>query len=73
MVQFADKPGYGDAGSDSRTAHPGEPPEEHLARAKAEEYYCNRARDIYEPYLSAPRLYETTEEGEKVYLTEEQI
>lgn len=53
-------------------AHPGETPEERLEREKAEDYYCKRAQDIYSSYLSAPRLYETDENGEKVYLTDAQ-
>ena len=58
--------------SGSNWAHPGESPEERLEREKAEDYYCKRAQDIYQSYLSAPRLYETNADGEKVYLTEEQ-
>jgi hypothetical protein len=58
--------------SGSGWAHPGESPEERLERENAEQYYCKRARDIYDSYLNAPRLYETNEKGEKVYLTEEQ-
>ena len=58
--------------SGSMWAHPGESAEEKLEREKAEAYYCKRAKDIYESYLGAPRLYETNEDGEKVYLTDEQ-
>ena len=82
MVQFADTPRHDDVDeaaqqeadgqSGSVWAHPGETPEERLEREKAEAYYCKRAKDIYESYLGAPRLYETNEEGEKVYLTDEQ-
>ena len=56
----------------STWAHPGESPEERMEREQAEAYYCKRAKEIYESYLSAPRLYETNAEGEKVYLTDEQ-
>ena len=59
-------------GSGTGWAHPGETPEERLEREKAEEYYCKRARQIYESYLTAPRLYETNENGERIYLTKEQ-
>jgi hypothetical protein len=52
--------------------HPDETEEERLEREKAEQYYCKRAQDIYDSYLSAPRLYETDTNGEKVYLTDEQ-
>lgn len=53
-------------------AHPGETAEERLEREKAEQYYCKRAQQIYDSYLTAPRLYETDESGKKVYLSEEQ-
>ena len=42
-------------------AYVGETPEERLERENAEKYYCNRAQDIYDSYLKAPRLYRTTE------------
>ena len=54
-------------------AHPGETAEQRLEREKAEQYYCKRAQEIYESYLNAPRLYETDAEGEKVYLSDEQM
>lgn len=59
--------------SGSGWARPGESPEERLEREKAEQYYCDRAKEIYDSYLNAPRLYETNDEGEKVYLTDEQV
>ena len=58
--------------SGSGWASADETAEERLQRENAEKYYCDRAREIYESYLNAPRLYESDENGEKVYLTEEQ-
>ena len=63
-----------DAGtSGSGWAHPGESSEERAEREKAEQYYCKQAQDIYDSYVNAPRLYETNDEGEKVYLSDEQV
>ncbi len=53
-------------------ARPDETEAEQQEREMAEQYYCKRAQDIYNSYLNAPRLYETDEKGEKVYLSEEQ-
>ncbi|MDA0994552.1 MAG: DUF4124 domain-containing protein [Proteobacteria bacterium] len=52
-------------------AYAGETPDERYAREKAEAYYCKRAKDIYDSYLKAPRLYRTSESGEREYLTDE--
>ena len=53
-------------------AYVGETPEERLQRENAEKYYCNRAQDIYDSYLKAPRLYRTTEAGVREYLSDEE-
>ena len=53
-------------------AHPGETPEQQAAREKAEAYYCERATEIYESYVNAPRLYKTNGSGEREYLSEEE-
>lgn len=58
----------GDDESGSGYAYPGETPEERAEREKAEEYYCKRATEIYDSYVSAPRLYKTNESGEREYL-----
>jgi len=52
---------------------PGETEGERVAREQAEAYYCKRARDIYDSYANAPRLYETGSDGERMYLDEKQI
>jgi hypothetical protein len=40
-------------------------------REQAEAYYCKRAREIYDSYMSAPRLYKTVD-GQRVYLSDEE-
>lgn len=52
-------------------AYDGETPDERYEREKAEAYYCKRAQDIYDSYLKAPRLYRTSEAGEREYLSDE--
>ena len=52
-------------------AYPGETAEERAEREKAEAYYCRRATAIFESYLNAPRLFRTSESGEREYLSEE--
>ena len=52
--------------------NPNETDAERFEREQAEQYYCKRAQAIYDSYVSAPRLYETDENGERVYLSEEQ-
>ena len=49
----------------------GESAEEAEEREKAEAYYCMRATEILETVTKAPRLYDTDEEGERVFLSED--
>jgi hypothetical protein len=58
----ASEPGY---------AYPGESPDDRAEREKVEAYYCKRATEIYESYVSAPRLYRTNDSGEREYLSKE--
>ena len=51
---------------------PGETDEDRIEREQAEAYYCKRATEIYESYMSAPRLYKTNEAGEREYLSKEE-
>lgn len=51
---------------------PQETPEERRAREDAQAYYCNRAKDIYHSYVDAPRLYRTSENGEREYLSDQE-
>ena len=53
-------------------AYPGETPEERKEREQAETYYCERAQQIYDSYLNAPRLYKTSDDGTRVYLSDEE-
>ena len=57
--------------SGSGSAYPGETPDERAEREKAEAYYCKRATEIYDSYVNAPRLYKTSESGEREYLSKE--
>ncbi|HSN51908.1 MAG TPA: DUF4124 domain-containing protein [Woeseiaceae bacterium] len=51
-------------------AYPGETAEERAEREAADAYYCKRAKEIFESYLNAPRLYRTNDAGEREYLSE---
>jgi len=53
-------------------AYPGETPEDRLKREQAEKYYCERAQQVYESYLNAPKLYRTNDAGEREYLSDEE-
>ena len=57
---------------ESGSAYPGETPEERHEREQAEAYYCKRATEIYESYVNAPRLYKTSETGDRIYLSKEE-
>ena len=61
-----------EANKGDRWAYVGETAEDRLKREQAEDYYCERAKEIYESYVSAPRLYKTDEAGERVYLSDEE-
>lgn len=39
-----------------------------LAREEEETRYCQRAKEVYDSYVNAPRLYNTDEKGEREYL-----
>ena len=60
----------GDGSGDN--AIPGETPEQRAQREAAEEYYCERATEIYDSYVNAPQLYRTNENGEREYLSKEE-
>ena len=53
-------------------AYVGETPEDRLKREQAEQYYCDRAKEIYDAYQKAPQLYRTNADGEREYLSEEE-
>lgn len=69
-VQGAEEQSEDEAGSS--WALDGETPEERAERERAEAYYCKRATEIYESYVNAPRLYKTDDDGERVYLNDEE-
>ena len=52
-------------------AFSGESPDDRAEREKADAYYCKRATEIYNSYVSAPRLYRTNDSGEREYLSKE--
>lgn len=68
-----DVEGSGESGSESGGyAAPGETAEERAEREQAEAYYCKRATEIYDSYVSAPQLYRTNEAGEREYLSKKE-
>ena len=73
-ANLADENGAAGEGAKTpeRKIDPNETPSDRLEREAAEAYYCKRATEIYDSYVNAPNLYKTNDEGEKVYLTEEE-
>ncbi len=59
-----------DGRRDGSSARPGETAEERAEREAAEAYYCKRATEIYESYLTAPKLYRTNDDGEREFLSD---
>ncbi len=51
---------------------PNETVDERIEREMAEAYYCKRAREIYDSYVNAPKLYKTNADGQKEYLSDEE-
>ena len=39
----------------------------------AQAYYCKRAKDIYGSYVSAPRLYRSSDDGQREYLSDAEM
>lgn len=68
-----------DSGSDPGStdgdsgALPGESEEDRREREQAEAYYCKQAKEIYATYSDAPSLFRTDENGERYYLTDEEV
>lgn len=50
----------------------GETEEDRYERETAEKYYCDRAKEVYDSYLKAPRLYRTNDAGVREYLSDEE-
>ena len=61
------------ATSRGKDLDPAETPEERRAREDAQAYYCKQAKDIYDSYAGAPRLYRTGEDGQREYLSDEEM
>lgn len=59
--------------SPSKDADPEETPEEERAREDAQAYYCKQAKDIYRSYVGAPRLFRTSEDGQREYLSDDEV
>lgn len=78
-VRYASGNRSASTSSDSRTdaskdkdTDVGETPEEKTAREHAQAYYCTRAKEIYRSYVAAPRLYRSSEDGRREYLTDQE-
>jgi len=69
---FEDEEGFDGEGAKTpkKMVDPNESEFDRLEREAAEAYYCKRAKQIYDSYMSAPNLYKTTADGEKEYLSE---
>ncbi len=72
LADLQSGPPVEEGASGSNEAYPGETPEERFEREQAEAYYCKRAQQIYDSYLNAPRLYKTSDDGDRVYLSDEE-
>lgn len=62
-----------ETGTGKCNAYPGETAEERAEREAAEAYYCKRATEIFESYTNAPRLYRTSDTGEREYRSEKDV
>ena len=49
-----------------------ETPAEDRKREDAQAYYCNQAKEIYRSYVGATKLYRTSENGRREYLSEQE-
>jgi len=56
----------------SYSAFPLETEAERREREQAERYYCKRATEIYDSYVKAPRLFRTSDAGDREYLSDEE-
>lgn len=59
--------------SQGNDADSDESSEERQARDSSRKYYCEQAKDIYRSYVDAPRLYRTSENGQREYLSDEEM
>ena len=70
--QLQDMDSLGTEKVSQNNARPSESVEEREEREMAEAYYCKRAKEIYDSYLKAPRLYKSNSDGERAYLSDEE-
>ena len=49
-----------------------ETPAEKREREAARAYYCNQAKEVYRSYVDATRLYRSSENGRREYLSEQE-
>jgi hypothetical protein len=63
----------GDEKGSGGYAYPGETAEQRAQREQAKAYYCKRATEIYESYVNAPQLYRTGANGDREYLSKEEV
>ena len=67
-----DKSGEPEVQQAAKNEYPDETEAERNEREMAEAYYCKRATEIYDSYKNAPRLYKTSESGQREYLSDEE-
>ena len=58
--------------SPDKESHPNEAALEKLERETAEAYYCKQAKELYDAYANAPRLYKTNTKGKREYLSDKE-
>jgi hypothetical protein len=68
-----DDSGEPEVQQEARNEYPDETEAERNEREMAEAYYCKRATEIYDSYKNAPQLYKTNENGQREYLSDEEV
>ena len=68
-----DDSGEPEVQQEARNEYPDETEAERNEREMAEAYYCKRATEIYDSYKNAPQLYKTNENGQREYLSDEDV
>jgi hypothetical protein len=65
--------GSGEEQDSGGYAYPGETAEQRAEREQVEAYYCKRATEVYESFVNAPQLYRTGSNGEREYLSKDEV
>ena len=68
-----DDSGEPEVQQEARNEYPDETEAERNEREMAEAYYCKRATEIYDSYKNAPQLFKTNENGQREYLSDEEV